>query len=432
MERSVHGILGDSNLKGYAVDGTTWTMGQSMGEPYDGLAAMTAAAEAVLTGYLSQVPSISTTGSSVTQFMSSTGVTLDGVTYGLLSTATVAMAFDNEMSSASLAAAITVNGVLDSLGNTVATPLTFTLVYSATAQTAWIYPTDPSGWPKGMLYEMTMSSYARDVNGIQLSANLTKSFASVRDMTATNLFRTPGDTNMTMEIPPNSFSTDYFLVLSTVSTSSSTLADANDRIIKTLGRDKNPLKIVKIDPFAASGDAFTGTLARNASLVMPYSDADGDGFVDGSAPRVKAKTLTVWRLDEAGGFWVKQPGTTVDLANNRVLLPTNHFSVLAQIGALDTDVADAYAFPVPFRPNAGDTARYGSWATGIRFTNLPAEGTIRIYTLAGELVRELLINANPQTWDVRNAAGEIVSSGVYLWEIRSVTARKTGKLMVVR
>lgn len=432
LERSVHGILGDGNLKGYAVDGSTWTLGQSMGEPYDGLLIMTAAAEAVLTGYLAQIPSISTAGSSVTNFMSSVGVTMNGVTYGLLSTATVAIAFNNEMSSATLAAAITVTATQDPLGNTITAPLTFNLIYSATAQTCWIYPTDPAGWPKGTLFELTLSSYAKDVNGLALPSNQANSFSSVRDMAAVNLFKTPGDPNMTLEIPANAFASDYFLVISSVASSSSTLTNATDRLVQTLGPERKPLRVVQVDPFEASGAAWKGTLAGNASLGMPYSDADGDGFVDDTNPRVKAKSLTVWRLDEAGGFWVKQPGAVVDLANKRVLLPTNHFSVLAQIGALDTDVSESYAFPVPFRPNAGDVVRYGSWSDGIRFTNLPSGGTIRIYTVSGELVRELVINTNPQTWDVKNTAGEIVSSGVYLWEIKSSTARKTGKLMVVR
>ena len=87
---------------------------------------------------------------------------------------------------------------------------------------------------------------------------------------------------------------------------------------------------------------------------------------------------------------------------------------------------------MPFRPNAGNSARYGTWAQGIRFTNLPGYGKIKIYTLSGELVRELPVALVTETWDVKNTDGKLVASGVYIWEATAGSGRKTGKLVVIK
>ena len=87
---------------------------------------------------------------------------------------------------------------------------------------------------------------------------------------------------------------------------------------------------------------------------------------------------------------------------------------------------------MPFRPNAGNPARYGTWAGGITFTSLPAYGRIKLYTISGALVRDFDIAAPTLKWDLKNTDGQIVSSGVYLWEITAGKNRKTGKLVVIK
>lgn len=72
--------------------------------------------------------------------------------------------------------------------------------------------------------------------------------------------------------------------------------------------------------------------------------------------------------------------------------------------------ADAY--PRPWKPGTGGTHD----AVGITFAPVPDNTTIRIYTLAGELVKELTAlpaDLNAKVWDGRNTAGKKVASGVY-------------------
>src|SRR5690349_15723296 len=85
---------------------------------------------------------------------------------------------------------------------------------------------------------------------------------------------------------------------------------------------------------------------------------------------------------------------------------------------------DPHAFPVPFAPGKDPTQ------TKITFTDLPGHGSIKIYTIDGELVVELPIAPGQSIldWPVTNKSGEKVATGIYLYDINGVT----GKLVVIR
>ncbi len=112
-------------------------------------------------------------------------------------------------------------------------------------------------------------------------------------------------------------------------------------------------------------------------------------------------------------------GGTLSLSGG--LLPT-----VVVISAAASSLADAHCYPVPFKPSAGHTA--------IRFQDLTADVSIKIYTIAGELVREIRKSDNNDyiDWDVRNSRGEPLASGVFIYVIKSGGSTKKGKLMVIR
>jgi hypothetical protein len=81
--------------------------------------------------------------------------------------------------------------------------------------------------------------------------------------------------------------------------------------------------------------------------------------------------------------------------------------------------------------------------TGIKveFRNLPADkGTIRIYTVSGDLVKELPFDGRggvgTMKWDLVSRNGQDVTSGVYIYSVETDTndafARKIGKFVVIR
>jgi hypothetical protein len=85
----------------------------------------------------------------------------------------------------------------------------------------------------------------------------------------------------------------------------------------------------------------------------------------------------------------------------------------------------------------------------VRFIHLPSECTIRIYTVAGDLVRVIkhtdtksqpLDQAGTETWDFTNespgmsqtaASGQLVASGVYIYHVESKVGEAVGKLAFI-
>jgi hypothetical protein len=71
----------------------------------------------------------------------------------------------------------------------------------------------------------------------------------------------------------------------------------------------------------------------------------------------------------------------------------------------------------------------------IHFTNLPSQASIRIFTLAGDLVRELDHNDSVRDfarWDLKNADGRDVASGVYMVYVTSGSFAFTDRFVVIR
>jgi hypothetical protein len=77
----------------------------------------------------------------------------------------------------------------------------------------------------------------------------------------------------------------------------------------------------------------------------------------------------------------------------------------------------------------------------VEFRNLPEQATIRIYSVAGDLLREIEHGSdefgestNARGWDLKNTRGEKVTSGVYIYHIKTrLSAEETkGYFIVVR
>lgn len=109
---------------------------------------------------------------------------------------------------------------------------------------------------------------------------------------------------------------------------------------------------------------------------------------------------------------------------------------------------DAYVYPNPYRVDGayserGFENRYGSLiperARLINFVNLPKVCTISIFSLDGDLVRQIdhnYPNGGPgsmhETWDLITRNTQAVVSGLYLWVIESDQRTQIGKLVVIK
>jgi hypothetical protein len=85
----------------------------------------------------------------------------------------------------------------------------------------------------------------------------------------------------------------------------------------------------------------------------------------------------------------------------------------------DSTLEERYVFPNPFVLSEHEY---------LVFRNTPSDATVRIYTLSGRLVKELIGNL----WDGRDQSDEQVSSGVYIYSIDTGTEEQAGKFAVIK
>lgn len=174
---------------------------------------------------------------------------------------------------------------------------------------------------------------------------------------------------------------------------------------------------------------------KTATLSLNYTDADGDGLVDGTA--VEVSRLRMHTASTLAGPWTVLP-TSIDASRKIVSGTTPHFSFFALFAPLATNLDSVTVYPVPFRPNDGDAdtgVAYsaGNPNSGILFDNLPASARIRVYTVTGQLVADFssAATSGKLQWNVKNDGGKDVATGVYLAVISSPGAKTVTKKVVV-
>ena len=86
------------------------------------------------------------------------------------------------------------------------------------------------------------------------------------------------------------------------------------------------------------------------------------------------------------------------------------------------NLTEVVPYPNPFVISVGTEK--------LTFDRLPYQAKIKIYTVAGELVREINFG---DKWDGRNKAGELVSGGIYLFYVSDASGKSAlGKIAVIR
>lgn len=421
----VRSFIGPGGAGGCAV--SSFTVSQTVGEAMAGVSGGDFPSGSVLSGYLSQVPS-RTLALALLQFESTAAVASEGTLWGMDQGGVIRLSFSNEISSSAVRSGIIVTEVMDHSGAAVNSTATARVLFSQADNAAEINPAS-GAWPSGSLFSVYYSSGLVDVNGLPLSAGTTRYFTTMMSPLQDNVAAAPGDLGTRVTIPAGAYGGDFLLMVST-GQSDPAITAANGKLSSAPGGLAQPLTVLSADARDNAGNP--AQPGAPCVLSFSYRDDNGDGYVDGAFPPARAVSLAVWRLDEGGRTWVKQTGALVDAGAKKVSLSVQHFSSYALLAVPDTDVSLVHAYPVPFRPNAGNPARYGSWADQITFTQLPSYGKIRIYALTGELVREMDISPPSQKWDLKNSGGEIVASGVYIWKISSGGNTRTGKLIVVK
>ena len=105
-------------------------------------------------------------------------------------------------------------------------------------------------------------------------------------------------------------------------------------------------------------------------------------------------------------------------------------------------------FPNPYRIDAGyaaagyenrDRTRSVERSRAIHFFNLPETCTIRIFTLAGDLVKRIDHNfpgggptAQEESWDLISRNTQSVVTGIYLYQVSSDMGEQIGKIVIIK
>ncbi|MGB9561860.1 MAG: hypothetical protein ACPL6C_03500, partial [bacterium] len=112
-----------------------------------------------------------------------------------------------------------------------------------------------------------------------------------------------------------------------------------------------------------------------------------------------------------------------------------------------TEEKNVFVVPNPYRANANYGSKEGLWWEGsptrayseydrkIRFYNLPDKCTIRIFTLDGDLVKEIKhYGGNPvEDWDLINRNDQSVVSGIYLFSVEGEDGNvQVGKFVIIK
>lgn len=168
---------------------------------------------------------------------------------------------------------------------------------------------------------------------------------------------------------------------------------------------------------------------RTAEVILTYPDDNGDGIVDGTF--IRAERLKIYSYDSSAGNWKADLSCSVDKEKRQVIGNTAHFSYFAVFAPMAASVSSVRAYPNPWKPGSG--GRFD--AAAVTFDSLPSSALIQVFTIAGELVRELHVTAadsGVKAWDGRNGSGSKAASGVYIVLVRSGGKNKTLKLGVER
>jgi len=183
--------------------------------------------------------------------------------------------------------------------------------------------------------------------------------------------------------------------------------------------------------------------------VMPVDingnlTGDGDGFglyingepylFQGAVPQ-----NTTWTLRTYNGSVTQTNGVYAFTSLTRSpAIPGLSFRLAveapAQVVAEESDLTRIHTVPDPYY--ATSFFDLSPTSKALQFVNLPAEATVRIYSLSGVLVH-VINHSDPagggvSTWNLRNRSNQFVASGVYLFHVSTPDGKThVGKFTVI-
>ncbi len=164
-------------------------------------------------------------------------------------------------------------------------------------------------------------------------------------------------------------------------------------------------------------------------IMITNYDYDGGAY----HPDVRAEYLTwIMAFDITS---LPAEGDIYTIEGPHLMSPDDEFEFSSHkivADAVSGDLDQIRVVPNPYLANAIWESTEG--ARKIQFVNLPTRCTIRIYTLAGELIRTIFHDdgTGAENWDMLSEAGSGIASGVYLYNVDSDYGNYTDKFAVIK
>ncbi|MDD5688264.1 MAG: right-handed parallel beta-helix repeat-containing protein [Elusimicrobia bacterium] len=288
-------------------------------------------------------------------------------------------------------------------GNYELSDLTGSSNFSVTpVKTGWRF------WPKNMEYSMLDNdlvgqNYVGRPFSVTMLINPMVQVSS--GMSVTPMIDSSGiDSEISVTVPMGAFS-----LITTLTLTSTEVPVSNNNMIKVVGygvaisNDKN------LQP------------TKGIIITINYDDSSISGY--------NKDNLVIGRYNETNKYWEVLPTTKNGM--NKLVAGSNHLSKFALLELVPTiDLSNIKIYPNPYNPAI---AVHGK----LKVTNLPINSIIKLYSVTGELVRELkeldFGNLGWLEWDGKNSDGDNVSRGVYIYQIEdSAGSKKTGKIGLIK
>ncbi len=209
-----------------------------------------------------------------------------------------------------------------------------------------------------------------------------------------------------------------------------------DWIYWYLPTDRSPGQSGYMNEFVNRGTAYDGTdgngndhaesMARMVLAFWNGGDATDPSF-PANLPQTRPENGTVFRIIGT------KPNTTLDIFS----FNTSSYAASQSTALEKTSVERVTVFPNPYYAfNPAETNRFVRFVT---INNLPPKAKVRIFNLAGQLVRTLDKDDNSQflRWDLNNSDNFPVASGMYIAHLEMTlsdgsTATKILKIAVIQ
>lgn len=177
-----------------------------------------------------------------------------------------------------------------------------------------------------------------------------------------------------------------------------------------------------------SGDG-QWTQADYDFIILTNSDYEGASFY----PEVRKEKVT-WYL-YLDLLETPTTGDVLRIDGPRLLSADDQFVFSSRkivASQAERDIDKIRVVPNPYMGQASWELDEG--VRKLQFVNLPDECSIRIYTLAGELIRTLehTDGTGTEDWNMLSESGRGIASGVYLYNVQSDYGHFTGKFAVIK